>query len=283
MLRIVLDSAGDLPDGWAEKFEIETIPINIHFNEKTFLQGVDLSNSEFYDLVNKSGVIPKTSQPTPKQFIDFYEKIAIPGDDILSIHVTSKLSGTFTSASMAAKELSGRFNIIPIDSCAGTASQGYMCKEARELDRNDTSLNKIIGRMEYIAKNINVILTLGTLEYARMSGRVKALQAVFASILNVKPIIVLRDGILEMGAKVRTRRRALEYIVDQMLSRVEEQLVNVAVVHAEDHEDGNYLLETVKRKFNYKDVILTELSIGIAANLGPGAIGIVSYPVEECT
>jgi len=281
MLRIVMDSAGDLPDGWAKKYEIETIPINIHFGDKTFLQGVDLSNSEFYDLVNKSGVIPKTSQPTPQQFIDFYEEIAIPGDDILSIHVTSKLSGTFESAILAAKELFGKFNIIPIDSCAGTASQGYMCKEARELDYTNTPLSKIIARMEYIARNINVIFTLGTLEYVRMSGRVRALQAVFASILNVKPIIVLREGILESGAKVRTKRRALEYIVDQMLSRVEEQLVNVAVVHAEDHKDGNYLLEIVKRKFNYNEVILTELSIGIAANLGPGTIGLVVYPVEE--
>jgi DegV family protein with EDD domain len=276
-----MDSAGDLPDGWAEKYEIKTIPINIHFGVKTYLQGVDLTNSDFYNLVNQSGVIPKTSQPTPQQFIDFYNEIAMPGDDILSIHVTSKLSGTFDSAVLAAEELSGKFNIIPIDSRAGTASQGYMCKEARELDRNNTSLNKITARMEYIARNINVIFTLGTLEYVRMSGRVRALQAVFASILNVKPIIVLRDGILESGARVRTRRRALDYVVDQMLKRLEEQLVNIAVVHAEDHKDGNYLLDIVKSKFNYQDVILTELSIGIAANLGPGTIGLVAYPVEE--
>lgn len=281
MLRIVMDSAGDLPGGWAERFKIDTIPINIHFGDKTFLQGVDLSNSEFYRIVEESGMIPKTSQPTPQQFIDFYSEIANPGDDILSIHVTSKLSGTFESAFLAAEELKGKFNIVPIDSCAGTASQGFMCREARELDHIDTSLDKIIARMKYIAWNINVIFTLGTFEYVRMSGRVRALEAVFASILNVKPIIVLRDGILESGAKVRTRRRALDFVVNQMLTRLEEQLVNIAVVHAEDHKDGNYLLEIVKSKFNYKELILTELSIGIAANLGPGTIGLVAYPVEE--
>jgi DegV family protein with EDD domain len=281
MLRIVMDSAGDLPPGWAEAYKIDIIPINIQFGEKTYLQGIDISNSEYYALVKESGVIPKTSQPTPNQFIEFYKKIAEPNDTILSIHVTGKLSGTFNSAVMAAKELGGKYNIIPIDSRAGTASQGYMCKEARELNRRDVSLEQIVERMKYIALNIHVIFTLDTLEYVRMSGRVKALQAAFASLLKVKPIIVLRDGILEMGDRVRTRRRSLEFIVEKMRNRLGEQLVNMAVVHSEDPKAGEILYDMVRNVFNCNELIMTELSTGIAANLGPGTIGIVAYPVEE--
>src|SRR4030042_4148592 len=105
MIRIVMDSAGDTPAGWLKEYDIQVIPINIHFGDQMFLQGVDLSNADFYRLVDESGVIPKTSQPTPQQFIDFYKRIAEPGATIISIHITSKLSGTLDSAVIAAREL----------------------------------------------------------------------------------------------------------------------------------------------------------------------------------
>ena len=98
MLRIVTDGAADMPAGWEKEYDIQVIPINIQFGDKTYLQGVDLSNEAFYRLVDESGKIPKTSQPSPFQFKEFYQRVAKPGDTILSLHVTSKLSGTFESA-----------------------------------------------------------------------------------------------------------------------------------------------------------------------------------------
>ena len=112
-LKIITDSAGDMPAGWDKTFDFHVIPVNIHFGEKTYLQGVDLTEVEFYQLAEKSGVIPKTSQPSPFQFISFYRQVASPGDTLLSIHVTSKLSGTFRSAEMAANELEGEFHDFP--------------------------------------------------------------------------------------------------------------------------------------------------------------------------
>ena len=123
-MRIVIDSAGDMPAGWAEEFDIQVIPINIHFGEQTFLSGIDLSNKDFYRLADESGVIPKTSQPTPQQFIQFYEKVAQVGETIISIHVTGKLSGTLDSAKIAARDLVGKYNILPLDSASGSAAMG---------------------------------------------------------------------------------------------------------------------------------------------------------------
>ena len=128
---------------------------------------------------------------------------------------------------------------------------------------------------------MQIILTLNTLEYARMSGRVKALQAALASILNVKPIIVLTDGVLDMSDKVRTRRKALETILDMVSERVGRQPVNAAVVHALDELSAQQLMEQVRRRLNCRELILTGLSVAVAANLGPGTIGIVAYPVVE--
>jgi DegV family protein with EDD domain len=280
MLRIVMDGAGDMPADWSQEFDIDVIPINIHFGEQTFLQGVDMSDEDFYRIADESGTIPKTSQPSPAQFVEFYKRIAEPGDTILSIHVTGKLSGTVESAEIAARELQGQYNVIPVDSYSGSAAMGYMCREARQMQRAGVPLQKILDRLEFIRQNINIVLTLNNLEYARKSGRVKALQAALASLLNVKPIIVLTSGVLDMADRVRTRSRSLEYVVDRVIARVGERPVNAAVVHAQDPHSGDLLMDLVKARLNCKDLIKTGLAISVAANLGPGTVGVVAYPVE---
>jgi DegV family protein with EDD domain len=279
--HIVMDGAGDLPGDWIKEFDIHVIPINIQYGDKTYLQGVDLSDNDFYKVADRNAMIPKTSQPTPQQFVDFYQRIAKLGDTIISLHVTSKLSGTFSSAVMAARELAGQYNIIPFDSATGSAALGYMCKEARILERAGASVQTIMERLEYIRNNIIVVLTLDTLEYARKSGRVKALQAALASVLQVKPIVVLREGALLMAERVRTRQKSLEFVLETVREQVGDRLVNLAVVHARAPEAAQKLMEQVRAKFRYAELILTDLSIGVAANLGPGTIGIVAYPVEE--
>lgn len=281
MLKIVMDGAGDMPDGWSDDYQINVIPINIQFKDKTYLQYTDLSNDAFYDLVDREKIVPKTSQPTPHQFVEFYKNIAQLGDTILSLHVTRNLSGTFDSAEMAARELSGEYNVVPFDSGCGSAGMGFMCREARNMDSKGASLEQIIKRMEYIRDSIRVILTLDTLEYARMSGRVKALQAALVSILDVKPIVELRNGILDMAGRVRTRKRSIQEIIQRTAAQVGDKLVNVAIVHARDQEAGNSLMEMVQNTLNCSDIVSTELSIAVAANLGPGTVGIVTYPVGE--
>lgn len=280
MLRIVTDGAADMPAGWQEAYDIQVIPINIHFGEQTFLQNVDLDNEGFYRLVDATKKVPQTSQPTPFQFKEFYERIAQVGDTILSIHVTAKLSGTFESAVTAARELAGKFNIIPFDSGCGSAGLGMMCREARLMERAGAGLEQMLERLNEMRRKIQIILALDTLEYARMSGRVKTLQAALASALNVKPIAVLQDGVLHMAEKVRTRHAAIERLLAMVKERVGDQRVNMAVVHARDLQAGQAVLEQARERFNLGDLILTDLSISVAANLGPGTVGLVVYPAD---
>ncbi len=280
MLRIFTDSAADMPIEWRKEYEIEVVPVNIHFGEKTYLQGVDLDSEGFYKLVDESKKIPKTSQPTPHQFAEMYKKHAKPGDTILSIHITSKLSGTFDSSVAAGRELEGTFRVIPLDSMCGSTGIGFLCREARLLDRAGYSVDEIVKKLEVLREKVGVILTLNTLEYARMSGRVGTLQAALASALNVKPIAVLGNGVLNMAERVRTRRAALDRIVEMVRERVGDQKVNMAVVQARDPQAGTEMMERVRKEFNVQDLILTDLSISIAANLGPGTVGLVYCPVE---
>ncbi len=280
MLRIVTDGAGDILPSWGKEYSIDTIPVNILFGEKSYLQGVELDNEGFYKMVEEHRKIPKTSQPSPHQFVEFYRKIAQKGDTILSIHVTAKLSGTYASAVAAAQELKDEFKVMPVDSALGSLGIGLLCREARKMERAGKSVEEIVRFIEGIKHKVRVILTLDTLEYAKMSGRVKTLQAALASVLNVKPIAVLREGDLAMAERVRTRKAALDRVIEMAKEEYGDKPVILASVHARDPKSGEALLEEAKKHFNHKETMVSELAISIAANLGPGTVGLIVFPLE---
>jgi DegV family protein with EDD domain len=281
MLGIVTDGAIDIVPGWEKEFDIKVIPINIHFGEKTYIQNVDLDLAGFYKLVDdKSNPFPKTSQPSPHQFVEFYKKNFQPGDTVISLHVTSKLSGTYASAVAAAEELKGTYNVIPFDSFGGSIGTGFMCRAARQMERAGKSVDEIMRYLEAIRSQVEIVLTLDTLDYARRSGRVGTLSAALASVLNVKPIARLQDGLINMIEKVRTRKVALDRVLSLGREAVGDKPVHLAVVHARDIESGKALLEEARKQFNVKDAQMTELSISLAINLGVGTVGLVLYPAE---
>jgi DegV family protein with EDD domain len=280
MLRIVTDGAADVPQEWQKEYNIDIIPINIQFGDKTYLQGVDLDNEGFYKLVDETKKIPKTSQPSPHQFSEFYKKIAQSGDTILSIHVTSKLSGTYASAVAAGRDLAGTINVIPFDSATGSMAIGFMCRAARLLDRAGKNIETIVKHLETMRETGHLVLALDTLAYARMSGRVGTLQAALASVLNVKPIAVLKDGVLNMTEKVRTRKASLDRLLAMIKDEVGDQEVMMSIVHARDPQAGQELLEQARTMFTAKEIILNDLSISLAANFGPGTVGIILFPAE---
>jgi len=280
MLRIITDGAADFPAGWEEEFDIQIIPINVHFGEETFLQYVEISLDDFYKKIDSGSVFPKTSQPSPHQFSEFYKKIADEGDTILSIHVTSKLSGTYASAVIAAEELDGKYNVIPFDSAGGSLGIAFMCRAARMMDREGKSVDEIVDHLEAIREKVEIILTLDNLEYARRSGRVGTLRAALASVLNVKPIAVLKDGVLEMVERVRTRNASLERVLEMGKESFGDRPVHLGIVHARDPESAMKLSGQAKELFNSKDVVQSDLSVSLAINLGPGTVGLVLYPAE---
>ncbi len=281
MFRIVTDGSVDMPDQWAQDYEIDVMPLNIQIGTQSFQEGINITRNQFYDLVRESGVMPKTSLPSSRQVADFYRRIAVKGDTILSIHLGSRLSGTFATIQAAAKELADQFEIYTYDSGGGSAMLAYMCRDARLWERAGLPIQDILHRLDWIRQKVILIFTVDNLEFARLSGRVNHLQSSLSSLLNIKPIIILRDGLLDMSEKVRTRRRALERVVELVMQAVGDKKVNVAVVHARDLPDGEEMLRRVRSLLNCRDIFLADLSIPVAAHLGPGTIGIVAYPVDE--
>jgi DegV family protein with EDD domain len=280
MLRIVTDGAADVPLEWQKEFDIQVVPVNIQFGDKTYIQGIELDHEGFYRLVDQTHKIPTTSQPTPHQFAESYKKLVKVGDAILSIHVTSKLSGTFNSAVIAANEVADQIKVTTFDSLSGSAGIAMLCREARLLERAGKSLDEIVKHLEQMRSKIGIVLTLDSLEYARLSGRVGAAQAAMASVLKVKPIAVVTDGVVNITEKVRTRGASIDRVLEIVKEKVGDQPVNMAIIHARDPQTGAILMERAREMFRIQNIVMTDLSISVAANLGPGTVGIVFCPVE---
>ncbi len=280
MIKIVTDSTCDLPPEFYKELDVTVVPINIQFGTETYLDGVEIDRETFYRKIEETGIIPATSQPSVGQFLEVYEKLAKKATDIISIHVTGKLSGTCRSAEMAAREVADKVRVHVFDSLSGSAGLGYMVLEAARAARAGSSVEQILDRLKVLRDRMNIIILMVDLRFARMSGRVGRLQSALASLLNVKVIVTAEEGLLELKEKVRTTARAIDRMVEMLKERLgTEEPVNLAVVHAQAPEEGLKLMERVKSIFNYKEIFLTDLATSLAVHFGPGTLGLVGYRI----
>lgn len=278
MLKIIVDSAADMPQGWAEQYGFEILPIPIQIGDKTYYQGVDLTPELFYELMEDKENKPKTAAPSPTRIKEFIEGACEVGDTVLSIHVSGKLSGTFSMVQQAAWELRDKFNIIPFDSEAGSAALAIMAREARLREKAGASIEEILETLKAIREKVMVVLTLNSLDFATRSGRVGAIQAALTSLLRIKLVVTLHEGLLDASDMVRTRQKSLERLVTKVKEQFGSQPIKVAVVHSQDPKTAEKLSEMLKDVMNTVEIIFTELSISVAANLGPKTVGIVALP-----
>ena len=281
MISIVTDSTCDLPQSYVDRYRIKVVPIVIRFGEEVYLDGETIDGPTFYRMVEERHRLPKTSQPSPGDFEKAYrDMVATTGcDEIISIHVTGKLSGTCHSAQMAAETVKDRVAVQVFDSLGGSAGLGFMCIEAARMAEAGASRQDIVARLEHIRKEVVIFLTVADLRFAQMSGRVGKLQGTLASLLNVKPIIYLEDGIIDARERVRTQRRALERLLQLVVERVGDSPINLGVVHAEALDDGKELLKEAQARLNCQESYVNNLSLGLAVQFGPGTLGIVAYRV----
>lgn len=281
MIRIVTDSTCDLPQNYLHRHNIQVVPIAIHFGEEVYLDRETIDGPTFYRMIEERQALPKTSQPSPGDFATAYREIAAAGDtdQILSIHVTGKLSGTCSSAQMAAEMVKDEIAVEVFDSLGGSAGMGFMCIEAARMAEAGASLQDIVTRLAYIRGEVNVFLTLAELRFAQMSGRVGKLQGTLASLLNVKPIVLLDDGILDVRERVRTRGRAVDRMLELTAECVGDSPVNLGIVHAEALEEAEALLAQAQEMFNYQECYVNDLALGLAVQFGPGTLGLITYRV----
>jgi DegV family protein with EDD domain len=280
-MRVVLDDAGDVPVEAIKKYNLTVVPVNVMFGTEEFLSGISITHETFYEKVKAVGDhnFPKTSQPNPWQFKEAYENILADGEDeILTITVSEKLSKTYDSAESAAKELNGKGKFYLFDSQGGSAAMGFMAIEAARMAEAGQGIDAIMARLEAMRESMVVTFLINSLEYAVKGGRVSALRSTMASLLNIKPIMKLEDGLIVEASKVRTYKKAMISMVDFVVERVGSKPVKVAYLHARDHDGMKILKDMARPRLNISEEIEVDLAIAVAINLGPGALGIVAIP-----
>ena len=280
MLRIITDRASNLSEEMIAELDIRVAPISMQFGDESYEEGITIDRDHFYSKIEKMGVMPTSSQPTPAWFVRYYKEIAENSERGLVITVTGEHSGTYDSALMA-KAMVPEADIEVFDSRSISLGTGWMIIEAaREIKRGHTR-DQIVSRLMGIRKRAHLFLTPRTLKYLRMSGRVGRLQDAFASLLNVKPIISVVDGRLQADEKVRTRQKSLERLIELLKEAVgSEQPVNLAVIHARAAEDGANLRRMAEETLNVTETLIGDLTPSLAVHGGPGIVGVFAYPRE---
>ncbi len=278
MLRIIVDGSADMPEGWPEIYQFDILPMPIQIGNTTYYQGEDITPELFYELVLDQGERPKTAAPSPDRIADFIHRVCDLGDTVLSINVSGEMSATVAMIKQAAIKLQNEINVNVFDSKAGSAVLALMAREARLRDKAGASLEEILEVLKRIREAVMVVLTLDSLDFAYRSGRVGALKAGLTSILKIKPIVTLKKGMLNVSDMVRTRNKSLERIVETVNEQFASEPIKIVIVHSQDRETAEILREMCENALNITETIFTELSISVAANLGPKTVGIVALP-----
>lgn len=276
-VALVSDSTFDMPANWPRWSRIHIIPVHIRFGDTFYREGIDIDEATFYRRVDEEQSIPKTSQPNPSEFSELYRQLAADYDAVISMHITARLSGTYQSALTAAETVKDEITVTPFDTKAGSAAIGFMADEAIDMLDAGASPEAVMRRLQEIRDGIHLFLTPDNLKYAAMSGRISALGSAVASLLNIKPLVVLTNGELIAGERVRTRSRAVRRLVELMTERVENRPIRLAVVHAQAPEAAQSLAALAQSHLNCGEPIITSLATSIAVHLGPGTVGLVAY------
>jgi DegV family protein with EDD domain len=281
MIKIVTDTTCDMPDEWYQQYGITTIPENIQFGLETFQEGITIDRDEFYRRIETGGVLPMTSQPSIGQFQELYRELAADGSEVLSIHLTSRLSGTWQSAYMAARQLEGEVKVSVVDSLTGSPGLGFMVREAAQLAEAGWKVEDIIPRLEARRDQIKVYIMLKDLRYARMSGRVGRLRETIVSLLDIKPIVGVEDGNLVPIDRVRTQSNGFKRMLMMAEAEHGDTPIHVGCTHALALAEAEGMLEQVKTHLNCRDTFVTDIALSLAVHFGPGAVGFATYPAEE--
>lgn len=275
-VKIVTDTTSNLPDDLAHELGILKVPYCIQFGGETFYES-DLSRSEFHRRIAE-GVFPKTSQPPIGKFVEVFQEAAKDAAGILCCTLTAAHSGGYATA-MAARELAPDVPIAVVDSKAISMGIGFLAIAAARAAQVGKSLSEIVTMVEGIRDRLHHYIALDTLKYLQMGGRVSTFQTILASMLSIKPILYVKDGMLLPYERMRTRVRSLERIIEVTVNSVGPQPARIAVLHDQAPDDCLRVLETLKSKLDVRESFSGELSLALTAHSGPGMVGIVSYAV----
>jgi DegV family protein with EDD domain len=277
-IRVVTDSACDLPRPLVDALGIEVVPLTIRFGDDEYVDGVDLSAGEFWKRIEESDIIPETAAPSPGAFESCFRRLAERGaTGIVCVSLASQLSATMQSAQVAAAAVADVCPVQVIDSRTASMGQGNLCLTAARRAADDDSLESIVAEVADRRDRTKLYATIDDLAFLKKGGRIGNARALAGAMLAIKPVIELRAGIVEESAKVRTRSKALKWLADN--ARSAGRLEHLAVLHG-NAPDLDELMDMLGGIFPRDEIITGLVGPVIGAHAGPRVVGI-TYQVAR--
>jgi DegV family protein with EDD domain len=273
---VVTDSSATVPRHLVERLDIRVVPIVLALDGRTFHDGVDITPGDLYRWLRSGGAPPTTASPSVGDFVQVFEKAAQDGSGIVSIHMSPNLSSTMSTA-LAASHLMKHVPIRVLDSHSAAMAQGFVVLEAARAAASGASLDDVVSRVAEVAPRVSLLATLGTLEYLHRGGRIGGLAALLGTMLQIKPVLYLADGQVDVFAKPRTQSRAIRSMLQRLEQVADSRPVHVAVLQADVQDEAEVLRQMIADRFDCAEIYVTELTPVMGAHTGPGLLGIAFF------
>lgn len=274
---IVTDSTAYLSQAEQEKYNIHVVPLSVIFDQETFAEGVDIDVATFYDKVREVKELPKTSQPPIGQFVSLFEKLANDYDEVVTIHLSSGISGTYQGAIRAGELVEG-LDVYGFDSEIACGPQGFYAIEAAKMAQQGASAKDIMAMLKEMKQSMRGYFMVDDLSHLQRGGRLSAASALIGGLLQVKPILHFKDKVIVPFEKIRTRKKALRRVEDLLGEDVAVHPdIEAVVIHANCEADGQAWFDTLQAK--YPTVHFKQSYFGpvIGTHLGEGSLGLGWY------
>ncbi|HEX2923235.1 MAG TPA: DegV family protein [Chloroflexota bacterium] len=269
-IRVVTDSTADMDDDEVQQLGISMVPLNVHWNNETYQDKVEISIDEFYRKLREEKGTPRTSQPSVGQFEESYRQLLKDADGIVSIHISSKLSGTLNSAQVAARNVAPD-RIAVIDSMTTTASLGNVVLKTAQMAETGASLAECVGLAEGLVPRVRLMACVDTLEFLRRGGRIGRAQAFAGNLLSIKLIFQVLDGVVVPVDRVRTRTGAIKHVADAVTTM--GPLEELIVLYGDDRAPALQLYDLLATAFPQLRIRWGRIGPVLGTHTGPGVIG----------
>jgi DegV family protein with EDD domain len=269
-VKVVTDSTADLPPQLAKELGITIVPVYLRFGDEVYRDRVDISEDEFYHRLLHDPIHPSTTQPSPQDFVDVYKNLARGADGIISIHVSSKLSGTYNSALRGKEVVEKECPIEVIDSQVVTMGLGQLALAANTIAESGNSLQQVVEGVKQMIPNIHLLGLLDTLKYLALGGRIGKVQALLGSVLSVKPILTIKNGELVPAGRVRSRAKGIDILFDFVKNAVDIQ--DLAIVYNTAPDEAQAFIERIGSIFPKERTRLARLGPALGVHTGPGIL-----------
>lgn len=275
-VKVISDSTCDLSRELIEKNGIDIVPLYVVFDDKTYRDGIDISTEELYKIAEEKNILPKTSAPSPKDFYDIFKKNIENEKDIIYIGLSSKLSTTVQNAIIAAQEFpEGRIEVV--DSQNLSTGIGLLVMKALDYAKEGMNIQEIASRVRELVPKVKTRFIINTLDYLYKGGRCTALESFIGNLLNIKPVVSLKDGKMFLEEKIRGKRdKARNNMLENVLSDKNNMLKErVFVTHSMDLEGAKLLKENLEKEIDGGEIIITDAGCVISSHCGPKTVGIL--------